>query len=160
MYLEEKLKLQKKVIDRQKSDMNKTNVREMVVSDYEKMVTLWKNTPGIGLSDADSKRNISQFLERNPGLSFVFEIEKRIIGTVLCGHDGRRGYIYHLAVDREFRKQGIGKELIASCLEKLNRKRIAKCHLFLFSDNEDAMKFYSKIGWEKRSNLLIYSKNL
>jgi len=142
------------------SVMDKTYIREMVVGDYEKMITLWKNIPGIGLSDADSKRNISQFLERNPGLSFVYEIEKRIIGTVLCGHDGRRGYIYHLAVDHEFRKQGIGKELMAYCLEKLIRKRITKCHLFLYSDNEDAIQFYNHIGWEKRSNLLIYSKNL
>ena len=140
--------------------MNKTCIREMVVGDYEKMITLWKNTPGIGLSDSDSKRNISQFLERNPGLSFVYEIEKRIIGTVLCGHDGRRGYIYHLAVDHEFRKQGIGRELIVFCLEKLNRKRIAKCHLFLYSSNDDAMQFYNQIGWEKRSELVIYSKNL
>ncbi len=140
--------------------MGNTSIREMIVGDYEKMIVLWKNTPGIGLSDADSKRNISQFLERNPGLSFVYEIEKRIIGTVLCGHDGRRGYIYHLAVDQEFRNQGLGKELMSHCLERLSRKRIAKCHLFLYSDNEDAIQFYHHIGWEKRSNLLIYSKNL
>lgn len=140
--------------------MDKTCVREMIVGDYEQMIALWKNTPGIGISDADSKKNISQFLERNPGLSFVYEIDKRIIGTVLCGHDGRRGYIYHLAVDHEFKKQGIGKALMEHCLEKLGRKRIAKCHLFLYSDNEDAIQFYSRIGWEKRSNLLIYSKNI
>jgi len=156
----EKWKLPKKVINQQKITMGKTSIREMIVGDYEKMIVLWKNTPGIGLSDADSKRNISQFLERNPGLSFVYEIEKRIIGTVLCGHDGRRGYIYHLAVDQEFRNQGIGKELMSHCFERLSRKRIAKCHLFLYSDNEDAIQFYDHIGWEKRSNLLIYSKNL
>ena len=118
----------------------------MIVGDYEQMIALWNNTPGIGLSDADSKRNISQFLERNPGLSFVYEIDKRIIGTVLCGHDGRRGYIYHLAVDLAFRKQGIGKELMARSLDKLRHKRIAKCHLFLYSENEDAIQFYGRTG--------------
>jgi ribosomal protein S18 acetylase RimI-like enzyme len=160
MYFAGKWKLQKKVINRQKSTMDKTCIREMVVSDYEQMIALWKNTPGIGLSDADSKRNISQFLERNPGLSFVYEIDKRIVGTVLCGHDGRRGYIYHLAVDLAFRKQGIGKELMARSLDKLRHKRIAKCHLFLYSENEDAIQFYGRTGWMKRSELLIYSKNL
>jgi len=132
----------------------------MMVGDYEQMITLWKSTPGIGLSDADSKRNISQFLERNPGLSFVCQLERRIIGTVLCGHDGRRGYIYHLAVDSSFKKQGIGKGLMERSLAKLRLKRITKCHLFLYRDNEDAIQFYDHIGWEKRSNLLIYSKNL
>jgi len=131
-----------------------------MVGDYEQMITLWKSTPGIGLSDADSKRNISQFLERNPGLSFVCQLERRIIGTVLCGHDGRRGYIYHLAVDSSFKKQGIGKGLMERSLAKLRLKRITKCHLFLYRDNEDAIQFYDHIGWEKRSNLLIYSKNL
>jgi ribosomal protein S18 acetylase RimI-like enzyme len=140
--------------------MEKTNIRDMVISDYEQIVDLWKNSPGIGLSDADSKRNISQFLERNPGLSFVYEREKKIVGTILCGHDGRRGYIYHVAVDPAWKRQGIGKKLIAQSLAKLNLKRIAKCHLFLFHDNKDAMQFYDHIGWERRSNLLIYSKNL
>jgi N-acetylglutamate synthase len=140
--------------------MATTCIREMMVGDYEQMITLWKSTPGIGLSDADSKRNISQFLERNPGLSFVCQLERRIIGTVLCGHDGRRGYIYHLAVDSSFKKQGIGKGLMERSLAKLRLKRITKCHLFLYRDNEDAIQFYDHIGWEKRSNLLIYSKNL
>ncbi len=140
--------------------MDKTCIREMIVSDYEQMITLWKSTPGIGLSDADSKRNISQFLERNPGLSFVYEIDKRIVGTVLCGHDGRRGYIYHLAVHQAFKKQGIGKGLMTQSLAKLSLKRIAKCHLFLYGDNEDAVQFYDHLGWERRSHLLIYSKNL
>lgn len=86
--------------------MNTTLIREMSIYDYEMMLELWKQTPGIGLSNADSKDNIGLFFERNSGLSFVCEIERKIIGTVLCGHDGRRGYIYHLAVDSAFRKQG------------------------------------------------------
>jgi len=132
----------------------------MVIGDYEQIIDLWKNSPGIGLSDADSKRNINQFLERNPGLSFVYEREKKIVGTILCGHDGRRGYIYHVAVDSAWKRQGIGKKLMAQSLAKLSLKRIAKCHLFLFHDNKEAMQFYDHIGWERRSNLLIYSKNL
>ena len=132
----------------------------MSIGDYDRIVALWKRTTGIGLSDADTKENILRFLERNPGLSFVCESEKKILGTVLCGHDGRRGYIYHLAVDDASRKQGIGKKLMASSLEKLRLQGIAKCHLFLYTDNETAMRFYEKTGWMKRGNLLIYSKDL
>jgi ribosomal protein S18 acetylase RimI-like enzyme len=135
-------------------------IREMTIGDYDRMIALWKRTNGIGLSDADTKENIHHFLVRNPGLSFVCESEKAIIGTVLCGHDGRRGYVYHLAVDDAKRKQGVGKKLMASALEKLRQQRIAKCHLFLYSDNEDAMRFYERTGWMRRCNLLIYSKDL
>lgn len=132
----------------------------MTIHDYDQMVNLWKRTSGVGLSDADSKENINLFLKRNLGLSFVCETNSQIIGTVLCGHDGRRGYIYHLAVNDGFRKQGIGKKLMAQALKKLRQQGIARCHLFLYSDNEDAMKFYKSTGWKRRDNLLIYSKDL
>jgi ribosomal protein S18 acetylase RimI-like enzyme len=132
----------------------------MVMHDYDQMIALWTNMPGIGLSDADSEENITRFLERNAGLSLVCETDGRIVGTVLCGHDGRRGYIYHLAVDDALRKKGIGKKLIEQSLAGLQQAGIAKCHLFLFNDNEIAIAFYEKTGWKKRENLLIYSKEL
>ncbi len=135
-------------------------IREMTINDYDQVIGLWERTPGIGLSDADSKEHINQFLERNPGLSFVCETDQQIIGTVLCGHDGRRGYIYHLAVDHECRNRGVGKKLMIHSLDKLHQQGIAKCHLFLYSDNENAMRFYDNTGWKKRSDLLIYSKDL
>jgi N-acetylglutamate synthase len=134
--------------------------REMTIYDYRKMTELWKRTPGIGLSNADSVDNIRIFFERNSGLSYICEIGNMLIGTVLCGHDGRRGYIYHLAVDDEQRRKGIGKELIKRCLDKLRQKGIAKCHLFLYSDNKDAVSFYEGTGWKRRDNLIIYSKDL
>jgi ribosomal protein S18 acetylase RimI-like enzyme len=135
-------------------------IHEMSIADYDRMIELWKRTPGIGLSDADSRENINRFLDRNPGLSFVCEIDQKITGTVLCGHDGRRGYIYHLAVDDRFRKIGIGKELVAQSLDRLRRQGIMKCHLFLYNDNDTAIQFYESTGWRKRGNLLIYSKDL
>ncbi len=139
--------------------MNTFHIREMTIADFDSMIELWKRTPGIGLSDADSKENINTFLERNTKLSLVCEINQKIIGTVLCGHDGRRGYIYHLAVDDAFRKKGIGKELVEQSLVKLRQQGISKCHLFLYNDNEDAMQFYEKTGWKRRYDLLIYSKD-
>lgn len=140
--------------------MDKILIREMTINKYDQMIELWKRTPGIGLSDADTRKNIAQFLERNPGQSFVCESDHRIIGTVLCGHDARRGYIYHLAVDDAFRNQGIGKELMARALDALRKQSILKCHLFLYGDNEGAIRFYEKTGWIRRGNLLIYSKDL
>lgn len=140
--------------------MKTGHIREMEIGDYDRMIALWKRTTGIGLSDADTKENINRFLARNPGLSFVCETGGAIVGTVLCGHDGRRGYIYHLAVDDARRKQGIGKKLMANALEKLLLQGIAKCHLFLYTDNENAVRFYEKTGWMRRGNLLIYSKDL
>jgi len=140
--------------------MQNISIREMTIDDYEQMIKLWENTKGIGLSGADSRANISQFVKRNPGLSYVCESSHQIIGTVLCGHDGRRGYLYHLAVDVAFRNRGIGKKLAVNSLEKLHQQNIDKCHLFLYHDNEIAIKFYENTGWEKRNNLLIYSKNI
>ncbi len=132
----------------------------MTIDDYDRITAVWKRTTGIGLSDADTKENILYFLQRNPGLSFVCESGETIVGTVLCGHDGRRGYIYHLAVDDAARKRGIGRQMMARALENLRRQKIAKCHLFLYADNDSAMRFYEKTGWVRRGNLLIYSKDL
>ena len=139
---------------------NKYLIREVGIDDYNQMIELWKCTAGIGLSDADSKSYIGEFLKRNPGLSFVCVKDRKIVGTVLCGHDSRRGYIYHLAVDKIFRKQGIGKALMAQSLERLRKQGVTKCHLFLYNDNESAIQFYEKTGWKRRDNLLIYSKDL
>ena len=130
---------------------------EMSIVDYERVVALWQRTPGMGLSDADSRVGIHAFLERNPGMSFVCVAGEQLVGTILCGHDGRRGYIYHLAVDEAFRKQGIGRLLTRQSLDALRRIGIKKCHLFVYRDNEEAELFYDHMRWLKRTTLDIYS---
>lgn len=135
-------------------------IRKMVIEDYEKIFELWSKTKGIGLSEADSKENIPSFLKRNEGLSFVCEVDGVIIGAILCGYDGRRGYIHHLVVHEEHRKKGIGNELVSKCLEKLKSKGIAKCHLFIFCDNEIGISFWNKTGWVKRDDIFIFSKKI
>jgi ribosomal protein S18 acetylase RimI-like enzyme len=147
-------------VNKRHSEQISAEYREMTVLDFDRMLKLWKRTSGIGLSDADSPCNIEIFLKRNPGLSFICESGGKLVGTVLCGHDGRRGYIYHLAVDENYRLSGIGKELMNRSLERLGDEGIVKCHLFLFSDNETAMQFYKNTGWAKREDLLIFSKNI
>ena len=137
-----------------------TQIREMAIKDYEEVYALWKITEGIGLSDADSKEGIKRFLERNPGLSYVAVDGKEIVGAALCGHDGRRGYIHHLAVATSHRKQGIGKSLVGRCMFALMQIGIAKCHLFVFGGNQEAIEFWNKVGWTERVELMMMSQQV
>ena len=140
--------------------MDDIKTREMTINDYECVIELWTKIEGIGLSEADSKENISKYLNRNQGLSFVAEKNNKILGAVLCGHDGRRGFIHHLAICKEYRMNGLGKSLIVECKHKLRQEGINKCHLFVFKDNENGSKFWSEIGWQKRDDLNIMSQTI
>lgn len=137
----------------------KAELREIQIGDYDEIYALWSNTPGMGLSSADSVQNIGKFLTRNAGLSFCYIKGGRIIGTILCGHDGRRGYIYHVTVAGEFRGRGIGRALVGKSLLRLREEGIDKCHLFVFADNDIGNAFWRSTGWIKRNDILIYSKN-
>ena len=130
------------------------------MTDYDRVYSLWERTEGVGLSPADSRENISEYLTRNPGMSFVCRNGERIVGTVLGGHDGRRGYIHHLAVSEEFRKGGIGSELLKACMDSLGRSGIAKCHLFVFGDNDAGKRFWERRGWQERGDLVVFSQEL
>jgi ribosomal protein S18 acetylase RimI-like enzyme len=133
-------------------------IREMTIRDYDQVVGLWQNSEGVGLSDADSREGIARFLERNPGLSFVAREGEHLVGVVLCGHDGRRGYIHHLAVSKSYRRQGLGRALVERCLSALRRDGIDKCHLFVFADNGDAITFWKNVGWTERVELIMMSQ--
>ena len=112
------------------------------------------------MSDADKKENIEKFLTRNKGLSYICKIKDRIIGTILCGHDGRRGYVYHVTVAKEYRGKGIGKGLVEKSLERLKAEGIQKCHLFVFADNVTGNAFWASTGWSKREDIFVYSKSI
>ena len=114
------------------------------------------------MSSADSKLNLKRFLKLNCGLCYVSIViskhEKgRLVGTILAGQDGRRGYIYHLAVDSGCWKKGIGSELIDRCLQALAKRNIAKVHLLVYGNNEAGRQFWQKAGWLERKELVIYS---
>ena len=132
-------------------------IRPMDIVDYEQVITIWKTSRGIGLSAADSKDQIEQYFSRNPGFSFVALYEGAIIGAVLCGHDGRRGYIHHLAVDEGYQWMGIGRQLVDHCLIRLREAKIQKCHLFIFTNNVDASTFWTQLGFSKRADLNVMS---
>jgi putative acetyltransferase len=135
-------------------------IESMTIQDYDEVYDLWKNSEGLGLSDADSRDGIANFLERNPELSFIAREGGRLVGAALCGHDGRRGYIHHLAVAKSHRRQGIGRSLVGRCMFALMRIGIPKCHLFVFGDNEEAIEFWQKVGWTERIELMMMSQQL
>jgi ribosomal protein S18 acetylase RimI-like enzyme len=133
-------------------------IREMTIADFEEVKALWQRSNGIELSTADTKESITRFLERNPGLSFVARDGDLLVGAVLCGHDGRRGYIDHLAVSQSHRCQGIGRALVGRCLYNLVQIGIRKWHLFVMQDNQAAIEFWKKLGWAQRVELVTMSK--
>jgi ribosomal protein S18 acetylase RimI-like enzyme len=132
-------------------------IQEMTIQDYDEVYALWKESEGIDLSNIDSRSTINRFLERNPGLSFVARQEGLLVGAVLCGHDGRRGYIDHLAVRASHRRQGIGRMLASRCLYHLMQNGIQKWHLFVREDNSDAIAFWGKLGWQQHIELVTMS---
>jgi putative acetyltransferase len=133
---------------------------EMTVLDYPDVIAFWRNTEGVGLSGADTLEAISGNLARNPGHSFVARDDAQLVGAVLCGHDGRRGYLHHLAVQPSYRHQGIGQALVERCMERLKAVGIDKCHIFVYAANQDGQAFWKKTGWVLRTNLVLMSREL
>ena len=133
-------------------------VAEFTIDAYEKVYSLWEACEGIGLSSADSRSNIQMYLDRNPGFSLIAFNGQTVVGTILCGHDGRRGYIHHLAVRADSRRQGIGRLLVEQSLKALEAIGIKKCHLFIFHDNTSGIQFWESIGWTYRQDIGVISK--
>jgi ribosomal protein S18 acetylase RimI-like enzyme len=132
--------------------------RTMTLEDYENIYALWNATPGIGLSEADSREGIAQFLEANPGRCFVALSGDELVGAVMCGCDGRRGYLHHLAVRTDQRGQGIGRQLVEECMNALRAIGIAKAHIFVIKDNESGKVFWRNAGWQERDDLTVMSR--
>ncbi|MEW6265890.1 MAG: GNAT family N-acetyltransferase [Thermodesulfobacteriota bacterium] len=123
-------------------------------------IKLWTRTEGLTLREADSPQALARYLERNPELSQAAWKDGRLIGAILAGHDGRRGYIFHLAVAREERGQGVGTALVERCLEALRAAGIDKCHLFVREENQAGRNFWTKRGWVERRDTFTMSRVL
>jgi len=132
-------------------------IREMTLEDYDAVMGLLKATSGVRLRDADSWEATQRYLERNPGLSFVALAEGEVVGCVMCGHDGRRGYLQHLAVSERFRGRGIGSVLVEASLAKLQGLGILKTHIDVMVENRDAVAFWSRRGWKQRDDIFRFS---
>jgi ribosomal protein S18 acetylase RimI-like enzyme len=140
--------------------MSSFSIREMTLADYDAVVALWRSAPGIGLSEADERSNIAAFLAHNPGLSFIAEAGGALCGAVLGSFDGRRGYLHHLAVDPRMRRTGVGRSIVARSLEALEGRGVRRCHIFVMAGNEDGQRFWQRVGWFRRDDLLVMSKDL
>jgi len=135
--------------------------RPATAADYDAMMQVWKNCEGMGLIKADSREGIALLLDRNPGLSTIAESEGRIVATVLCAHDGRRGFMYHLAILPGFRKRGIGKSLVEKSMNLLQSAGIYRGNVVVYRTNLEGQKFWEKLGWQRRDNdIVMFSKNL
>ena len=133
----------------------------MIIEDYDDVYRLWTLTKGMSLNNLDdTKTGINIFLQRNPNTCFVAISHNEIIGTIISGHDGRRGYIYHTAVSEKFRKKGIGQKLVTSSLSALKTEGINKVALVVFSKNKLGNLFWEKIGFRKREDLIYRDKTI
>ncbi|NAO52419.1 GNAT family N-acetyltransferase [Pseudomonas syringae] len=135
-----------------------STIRSMTLDDYDAVIELMRSTPGISLRDADSREATARYLERNPGMSFVAELGGTLCGCVMCGHDGRRGYLQHLIVLPEYRRRGIAHELVERCLKCLDALGIYKCHLDVMKSNEATGRYWQGQGWTLRQDIDRYSK--
>jgi ribosomal protein S18 acetylase RimI-like enzyme len=135
-------------------------IRPMTIADYDAAYSLWQNVAGMSLGASDTREQISRFLERNPGLSFVCETDGRIVGTILCSHDNRRGYIYHLAVDAAYRRKGVGSSLLKKCTSLLAQEGVLKCTILVCRENDEGRRFWEHMGWRLRSDIDAFSQEL
>ncbi len=136
-------------------------IEKITINDYDKVYALWLSCKGIGLNSLDDTRaGIDRFINRNPDTCFVAIDNKQIVGSILVGNDGRRGYIYHTAVEPEYQRKGIGKALVDKSMEALNEIGINKVALVAFKQNETGNKFWNKMGFETRGDLIYRNKSI
>ena len=134
-------------------------IRAMTINDYERVYALWLKTPNTGLNNLDdSKEGIAKYLERNPNTCFVAEAEGKIIGVILSGHDGRRGYIHHMSVDGREQRRGVGTALVNTAMSALKCEGINKVALVVFRNNEKGNAFWEKQGFDARDDLNYRNK--
>ena len=130
-------------------------------ADLDECIALWRVSEGINLNESDTKPNLIMFLRRNPAMSCIAKMmDDTLAGAVLCGHDGRRGYLHHLAVDKRFKGQGIAKRLINACFDRLRSEGILKCNIFVLNENFEGARFWDSQGWIRRDDFFIMQKEV
>ena len=136
-------------------------IRVMQIEDYEKVYDLWLHTAGMGLNTTDdSREGIEKYLRRNPNTCFVAEENGELIGVIMSGHDGRRGFIHHTTVKAEYIGKGSGRELVNFALTALEKEGIHKVALVAFERNVLGNAFWEKIGFTVRNDLVYRNKNI
>lgn len=136
-------------------------VRKMTINDYEDVYALWMSCKGMGLNNLDdSREGIDSFLRRNPETCFVAVDDDEVVGVIISGHDGRRGYVYHTAVHPDYRRQGIGHELVAHAMSALKKEGINKAAMLVFARNETGNAFWETEGFTSRTDIIYRNKEL
>ena len=139
------------------SDNQDIVIRTMLVSDYDQVARLWTSISGFAIRSLDdSREGISRFLQRNPSTSVVAEKDGEIVGTILCGHDGRQACFYHVCVKKEYRMQGIGTRMAQAATQALAAEEINKAYLIAFKKNEAGNAFWKSVGWDFRDDRNYY----
>ena len=132
-------------------------VRSMQIEDYDQVYALWMTIHGFSIRTIDdSREGVERFLKRNPGISVVAEMDGRVVGAILCGHDGRRGCLYHVCVHEAYRMHGIGRAMVVHCMNALQQEGINKVSLIACTKNDIGNAFWKQIGWTKREDLNYY----
>ena len=136
-------------------------IRVMTLLDYDEVYKLCMSTQGFGIrSIDDSREGVERFLKRNPSNSMVAVCDGKIVGAILCGHDGRRGCMYHVCVHEKYRKNGIGKSMAVACMRALQAEQINKVNIIAFKSNEVGNQFWKGEGWTFREDLNYYDFTL
>ena len=133
----------------------------MTIDDYDGVYALWKKIKGFGIrSIDDSREGVERFLKRNPTTSVVAVEDGKVVGSILCGHDGRRGCLYHVCVSEQYRRHGIGKKMVEFCIQALQAERINKVCLNAFVTNAVGNAFWQRMGWSNRTDMNYYDFTL
>ncbi|MDR3418398.1 MAG: GNAT family N-acetyltransferase [Nevskia sp.] len=136
-------------------------IRPMTVADVAACLTLWRQTEGLVVRlDSDNEIAVTRFLKRNPGLNFVVKSDGELVGNALCGCDGRRGYLYHLAVARGFRREGCASAMLSAVFAALRKQGITRCHAFVLSSNLTAQKFWAGVNANQRQDMRVITVNV
>ena len=137
--------------------MEKVHFFPMTSEDYEEVRALWMTIQGFGIRALDdSREDVQRFIRRNPTTSVVARMDGRIVGSILCGSDGRQGALYHVCVAREYRRRGIGTHMVGYCMHQLRLMGINKVSLIAFASNDAGNGFWKQIGWTRKSDVNYY----
>ena len=132
-------------------------IRAMLPEDYDKVSKLWMSIKGFAIrSIDDSREDVERFIKRNPSTSVVAQKGDRIVGSILCGHDGRQASFYHVCVSKSCRRQGIGTKMVVYCMNALKEQQINKIALIAFTKNDAGNAFWKQIGWTCRPDCNYY----
>jgi ribosomal protein S18 acetylase RimI-like enzyme len=136
--------------------MRTMKIENFMLENYKDVLSLWKKTE-ITITSSDSEKEVERMWRQNPDLFLIGKVDEHVIGVVMGGFDGRRGYVHHLAVDPNYQKKGYGKKLMNELMARFDQKRVHKVHLFIEKRNNEVINFYRKLGWEIRDDLIMMS---